>query len=744
MRILPPPIVKLASALALLLSVGACTDEVPVIPSEELYLRGFVKQFGVPAEGHTWSMASPVEAGVSLSPSLNGTVTFYTDAPAAPGAKILATTTLAAGRADITFDVHSGTNMVYVRVADTRGFTQFSGLVPLEGNRLSVTASGSRAADCPITAEAMEWTYQRMPDSILQAAVQFIKAHPDDYLTKRWIDIKEESKNTDFAFDEPIKRDMAVQNIYKLNGRPERSWTEDFPWSEIEAIIDNYYIDGKATPAVFSESYNNKFKDNIRKFYQTPENGELRLDSHNSTIVENEGPVTLDLMWRGSHGQNYIFGYYYFTEDDYDKMLQDPAGFFDKVPKYVIYDYRDDDFKISGDNSLVQIRRCNKKDLHYQISNLGQDNQQEHNKENDPCYNSGEHSVQDNWVNLKAEECNSVNYQQHFLRGSILRGETIKLVYFGPDGKGAANYDFPKGMHIGFFGAKAGETKTFFCSDAVLGFYLFNRTYTQEHFKEEERVPGHYPKVARFHLAGSDYMGVELEEDNDLNDLVFRIRNVEPAPNITPEDFPEPESEEWIVACEDLGSTDDYDFNDIVLKLKRTVGTTKLEIMPLACGGVLDSWVYFGGTESSNLISEIHAWLGVNSGVMAGVGNGHPDIDFSRVEAWRCTVSEDWKASTDYGDIHIFTDQEGGNDQQFGKNGPKGTWINAVAAPGGENQIKAPQILLLSPKWRWPKERVSILEAYPSFKNWIGNPGENDGWATDGQVSTDKLYQRID
>lgn len=741
--------------LALLLSVGACTDEVPVIPSEELYLRGFVKQFGVPAEGHTWSMAAPVEAGVSLSPSLNGTVTFYTDAPAAPGAKVLATTTLTAGRADISFDVHSGTNMVYVRVADTRGFTQFSGIVPIEGNRLSVTSSGSRAADCPITAEAMEWNYKRMPQKELDAAVRFIKEHPDDYMTKTWANICTASQQWGWesAIYSANTQEMGVQNLYKLKERPERTWTEPFPWSEIQSIVDNYITkdeNGKEQikPAVFSESYNNKFNNNIRKYYQKPEEGGLKLDAHNSTIVESEGPVTLDLMWRGAHNQPCIFGYYYFTQDDYDDMLTDPAGFFDKVPKFVLYDNKDQKFDVSGDNDIFQIRKCEYNDKHYRVHDMGTDKQAIYDLDSDPCHkNNGVHTLNENWENMVGDICNAIKDQQNFFRGSLMRGETIQLVYFGPDGKGESQYDFPKGTHIGFFGAKYNSIESFFCSDAVLEFYLFNREYTtsdQNFDGTKERVPGHYPKVARFHVGGSDYMGVELDTDNDLNDLVFRIRNVEPATDITPEDFPEPESEEWIVACEDLGSTDDYDFNDIVLKLKRTVGTTDLEIKPLACGGVLDSWVYFGGTESSNLISEIHAWLGVNSGVMAGVGNGHPDIDFSRVEAWRCTVSEDWKASTDYGDIHIFTDQEGGNDHQFDKNGPKGTWINAVAAPGGENQIKAPQILLLSPKWRWPKERVSILEAYPSFKNWIGNPGENDGWATDGQVSTDKLYQRID
>ncbi len=40
-----------------------------------------------------------------------------------------------------------------------------------------------------------------------------------------------------------------------------------------------------------------------------------------------------------------------------------------------------------------------------------------------------------------------------------------------------------------------------------------------------------------------------------------------PETDITPDDLPRPDSKEWIITCEDLGSFDDYDFNDVVLKV---------------------------------------------------------------------------------------------------------------------------------------------------------------------------------
>lgn len=69
-------------AIILSILTAACSDA-PQIPAEELYVRSFVKEFGVPAKSHTWSMASPVEAKISLGGHTNGTATFYTDAPGA-------------------------------------------------------------------------------------------------------------------------------------------------------------------------------------------------------------------------------------------------------------------------------------------------------------------------------------------------------------------------------------------------------------------------------------------------------------------------------------------------------------------------------------------------------------------------------------------------------------------------------------------------------------------------------------
>ena len=121
---------RCASAVAVVaVATAACTDEAPSLSADELYLRGFIKEFGVPAKDHTWSMAEPVTAEVALSPSIDGTARFYTDSPNAPGSSILAAVAVNGGRASMRFDIEAGTKCLYARVERHDGTVEFSGYV---------------------------------------------------------------------------------------------------------------------------------------------------------------------------------------------------------------------------------------------------------------------------------------------------------------------------------------------------------------------------------------------------------------------------------------------------------------------------------------------------------------------------------------------------------------------------------------------------------------------------------------
>ena len=77
--------------------------------------------------------------------------------------------------------------------------------------------------------------------------------------------------------------------------------------------------------------------------------------------------------------------------------------------------------------------------------------------------------------------------------------------------------------------------------------------------------------------------------DFDLNDLVFKITG--DAPELIDNDA-DP-SATWDILCEDLGSSFDTDFNDVVLKVEHVSGRRSALVTPLAAGGTLASYTFF-------------------------------------------------------------------------------------------------------------------------------------------------------
>ena len=57
---------RLSAAMLLGAFAVACTDEVPTIPSSELYTREFVKRFGNVDKEHTWNIAVRGDINVTV------------------------------------------------------------------------------------------------------------------------------------------------------------------------------------------------------------------------------------------------------------------------------------------------------------------------------------------------------------------------------------------------------------------------------------------------------------------------------------------------------------------------------------------------------------------------------------------------------------------------------------------------------------------------------------------------------
>lgn len=255
----------------------------------------------------------------------------------------------------------------------------------------------------------------------------------------------------------------------------------------------------------------------------------------------------------------------------------------------------------------------------------------------------------------------------------------------------------------------------------VFGFYITTnygdtpKVYSEKTLNGENGCFGaSFYNGDNMYLAFEDYVS-QPEEQRDFNDLVCLVQGVsdevgdeEEAP-VTPEivdkdpiaDTPQ----SWIIACEDLGSTDDFDFNDIVFSVSHVNGATTAEVTPLAAGGTLAANVIFNG---SNL-GEIHAWLGGNVGSMINTGAGITGTGASKT----VTVGTDFTMTNEMGGFSIQVIKEDGV-----------TTVD-VAAPG---QGTAPQMICVPGGWAWPSERSNISTAYPDFGVWGSNYNSAVEW----------------
>lgn len=171
----------------------------------------------------------------------------------------------------------------------------------------------------------------------------------------------------------------------------------------------------------------------------------------------------------------------------------------------------------------------------------------------------------------------------------------------------------------------------------------------------------------------------------------------------TPSDGPDPTPNpyQWIIACEDLGSTDDYDFNDIVFGISYEAGSTTAYVTPLAAGGTLKANIMFGAQN----LGEVHELLGHQAkedGTYPMINTGRGEVgSASRIAV---TVPSNFSLGTSMGGFGVVVE--------------KGDQVVRIYGP---ETGKAPQMFLLQGDWEWPKERVGIEVAYPDFSKWNGN-----------------------
>ena len=172
-------------------------------------------------------------------------------------------------------------------------------------------------------------------------------------------------------------------------------------------------------------------------------------------------------------------------------------------------------------------------------------------------------------------------------------------------------------------------------------------------------------------------------------------------------------------AFEDLGTTDDFDFNDVVIRVSTpdAQGTSSVELM--AAGGTLPTYVTYGTGDSPNTLGgEVHQEFGVETGVMVNTGKG----ETKPIQI--LGIIQGLSADTDMSNLPLGIKVNGYNGQV--------TRVVRSAANTGN----APLVIVVNGytsgdnvgKWFWPLERTNISSAYGQFGEWGADVSKNQDW----------------
>ena len=259
------------------------------------------------------------------------------------------------------------------------------------------------------------------------------------------------------------------------------------------------------------------------------------------------------------------------------------------------------------------------------------------------------------------------------------------------------NIILPKGAQFGFFVDIKKQNQS-----------SIGRFYSDPELNDATQSNSSHSAFAYLIKDGITYITVEDSEDTDYNDFVFVLEGVASPVIEDPVQF--------IYAVEDLGGTNDFDFNDIVFSVSHVAGKENATVQPLAAGGIYPATIRFTITEDSNEESnedsnenrttpygEIHDMFGVKSNVMVNTTNG----TMIKAKPFLVNVGAGWSHAA-YGNS--------GNGFSVKVNIPDRVDKNITTYVPGQDI--APQMLVLSENWLWPTEKTRISDAYSGFGQW--------------------------
>lgn len=696
------------------------------------YADEFIEEFGTPDPLQDWSMATTVTLDVTLGDVediIGGVIKVYSDDPYSENARILATKAISGYDMSISFEVSKSNSYVYVLLQKQNGFVQYKPAMIEDGKcetsfECEEPESHARGAFNTASTTDVKFWEGEVP------AGQYDKKIPDNHDTYENKHDKLEQKN--FNSKDVLLRNAEIGSLNTANGNVNI-------WIQGNCTIDEWSF-GDANPM---------------EVYVLPG---ANLTVTNTKTTGKNATWTICSDAHVTYPSDCIIGE---GQKVYNNGVLDTKGF--SMYGNAVF-YNDNklnclDMTLNNSNSVV-VNNCEINLTHFSLfgsshfyNNVnGIVNGDTHdgtttiNSNNSTWFNRGLfvtggmvfNSTSCNWIN----ECKVLIYRTLTINlgdgspmpvnKSYIKAKKIKLEHggmtLGPNAQLIAE-DWTK---IGYctaeqgFGLKStaeGNDYAIFKSPKVAWIdsastsisYVGNLIVDcDSHFKPGGGpVPPYIKYIGKAGIKpGGDGYTIIVDEGDKCN---------EPYGNGTPPTPPVEDKQSWIMACEDLGGNNDYDFNDVVFSISHMPGEPTAIIKPLAAGGTLASILYYNDQpiNRNNIESEIHNLLGYEGTYTSGSYNllntsrGHSD-EYKPIPVTITLTEEDRNATIEAIAQHISV--------RVVKRGTEVTddsrteIAQIVTRP---EKGAMPQILLVPDTWIWPVERTSIKQAYPNFEDWV-------------------------
>lgn len=729
-------------------SLSSCSYDDYVITREEQYARDFIKTFGLIAEGHDWTAAQHTDVTVKTQTSTK--VKIYADYNGET--YIFGNYDVNPGSSTLKFDIPKGATNICLKANDRKiAFTP--------GQTVDL-ASASRSLN---TAGGPGVTIELLPDEREGGGVNYLTLEKST-ITKftEVLEESEEKPSNPELVNLFIQKERITENFLAKATTfwifPEYWWTESYDKNTIgvyyhcnendtgaEKVID---IDGEESWIVKTPIY----------FPSTPTQ-----EVQHPTIVTNLFQVTADLIYMTNDWNQ-------FYEKVFDQLKLQLNN--NKLPDgwdVAITDGSSNYKDIYGStfSSGVKVLRFPSEEIYcnFQYPSNWKDVAYK-DKENCKIIAEATNRAYPTYAAYFDDQgtyFNITGYIPETVQESLINTGNVDWTYptyyksqgiqITFDGEKTFGFYIERGGLTKYSEAKFNETLLYNNAPYAQACYVCTFTHGTDSYGNTLRRlcfedwwsdarPDAYGKPGSCNFGDNTNF--------DMNDMVFRVYGFDEMdnhPDVTPgeidEDPDEPKKEEdkpfrWIVACEDLGGADDYDFNDVVFGVEHVGGEREVYVTALAAGGTLEIHLMFNGTEvkggakkdtygdaefgqytadgSGKTFDEWHKWFG--SSLFSNMINTK---SFSKVGATVVLVlpKDNNFTMANYSALDKSY-KFGGFSVKVINNNQE---ITEISAPAINDEVGVdkgnifPQMFVTTVDYKWPTERTSIYYSHQGDKS---------------------------